>query len=220
TRGRIGVEIYPNPITEEYARELNLPRAGGAEVARVLPGGPSEAAGLQAGDVIVEYNGQPVVDDSDLVSRVLATRPGTTVPVKVVRTREVVTLNATVEELDLSTEVASAEGGPSGRGGRAQETNLGMSVAPLTPQAREQFGVPADRNGVVVVSTTPFGPADQATLQQGDVILSVQGTAVSTPDELQAAAANVSPGGIVRLIIWRASSDGEGAEILIRLRKP
>jgi serine protease Do len=220
TRGRIGVEIYPNPITEQYAKELNLPRVGGAEVARVLPGGPSEAAGIQAGDVIVEYNGEPVLDDNDLVSRVTATRPGTAVPVKVVRNRETITLNVTVEELDLSAEIASSSGSSPRRGGRAQETNLGMSVAPLTPQLREQYGVPADRNGVVVVSTTPFGPADQARLQEGDVILSVQGTSVSSPAELQAAAADVTSGGIVRLIIWRSSGDGEGAELLIRLRKP
>lgn len=218
TRGRIGVEIYGTPITEEYAKELNLPHVGGAEVRSVAPGGPSEKAGVQAGDVIVEYNGQPVRDNNDLVSRVMATRPGTTVPLKVVRNGKTLTLNVTVEELDLSAEAGTPETSVEPRSG-AQDTGIGVSVAPLSPRLREELGVPEHRNGVVVVETTPFGPAEQGGLQANDVILTVQGRSVSSPAEVREAVEAVPAGRIVRMVIWRPSGDGDGQEILIQIRK-
>src|SRR5690606_35621867 len=102
TRGRIGVVVFGRPISEEYAKQLGLPRAGGAEVERTTTGGPADKAGVMAGDVVVEFNSKPVRDDNELVSLVMATRPGSTVPIVVVRNGKSLTLNITVEELDLA----------------------------------------------------------------------------------------------------------------------
>jgi len=219
TRGRIGVVVFGRPISEEYAKQLGLPRAGGAEVERVTPGGPADQAGVVAGDVVVEFNGQAVRDNNELVSLVMATRPGTAVPVVVVRNGKSVTLNVTVEELDLADERASTDD-PTSRGPSAEDTALGMSIAPLTPQQQRQLRVPAGRGGAVVTDVTPFGPAAQGLVQPGDVILTVQGADVSSPAEVTAALAAVPAGRIARIVVWRVEPGASaGQEILVQIRK-
>ncbi len=215
TRGRIGVFVTARPLSEQDARDLGLPRAMGAEVTSVETGGPAARAGLRAGDIITEVNGQPVRDNTELVSLITATRPGTTIPLRVVRNKETMTLNVTVVELDLAAEqqVAARR---SARPGEAQpeETGFGMSVAPLTAQQRRQAQLPAEREGVVVVDVTPFGPAANAQIAPGDVILSFQGQAVSSPEQLSSAIDGLPTGRTARLIVWRA-----GEEQLVQVRK-
>ncbi len=220
TRGRIGVYIFPNPIDEDYSKELNLPHVGGAEVQAVTGGGPAETAGVKAGDVIVEFNGKAVRDNNELVATVAATRPGTTVPLKVVRNRKPLTLNVTVEELDLSTERAEADAPARRGGGAAQDTGVGMTVSPLTPQLQRQLRVPSGRGGAVIAEVNPTGAAAQSRLEPGDVILSVQGQEVSSPADVRSALDAVAAGRMARLLIWRAGPDGEpGQEQLVLLRK-
>ena len=74
----------------------------------MLPGGAAAKAGIEPGDVIVEYNGRPVTNSDELVKMVIATKPGTTVPVKVLRNKQERTLNVTVDELDLDAEQNAA----------------------------------------------------------------------------------------------------------------
>jgi serine protease Do len=75
TRGVIGVNVQVDPITKEEAKEFGLPNTNGAVLRSVTPGGPAEKAGLQAGDVIVEFNGRPVQNNDALVGMVVATKP-------------------------------------------------------------------------------------------------------------------------------------------------
>src|SRR4051794_6795734 len=112
SRGVIGVSISRDPITKQIADEFGLPNTNGALVSAVSPGTPAAKAGIQAGDVIVEYNGRPVTDSDSLVSMVVATKPGTTVPVTIYRQNKRQTLNITPDELDLE---AEANGGRSAR---------------------------------------------------------------------------------------------------------
>ena len=112
SRGVIGVSISRDPVTKEMAQELGLPNTSGAVVSAVNPGTPAAKAGIQAGDVIVEYNGRPVTDSDSLVTMVVATKPGTTVPVTIYRQNKRQTLSITPDELDLE---AEANGGRSPR---------------------------------------------------------------------------------------------------------
>src|SRR5438874_3036362 len=107
-RGRIGVSVVAVP-REDYA-EFGLKSRMGALVTQVPAGAAASKAGVEPGDVIVEYNGRPVQKSDDLVKMVVATKPGTTVPLKVMRNRQEKTLNVTVEELDLDAEQASRTG--------------------------------------------------------------------------------------------------------------
>lgn len=220
TRGRIGIGLLPRPITEQDAKDLGLPRAMGAEVASVERGSPAARAGLRAGDIIIEINGNPVRDNNELVSMVTATRPGTTVPVKLVRNKQTMSLNVTVGELDLAAEQQverSADVAPDAvvepRG-----TAFGMSITPVTPQVQRQTRLPSGQGGAVIAEVTPFGPAAQARLAPGDVLLSIQGQAVSTPDEVSAAIDAIPAGRVARVIVWRFAG-GEGQELLFQVRK-
>lgn len=225
TRGKIGVYVAPQPINEETSTELGLPHVGGAEIGSVAPGGPAEAAGIGAGDVVVEFNGKPVRSNDDLVSAVTATRPGTTVPLKVVRNRKTVTLNVTVQELDLAAEQGESDDAVAEpRGGSTQDTGLGISLNPVTPQVQNQLQVPNGRGGAVVGSVAPYSPADQGNLSVGDVILSIQGQTVSSPAEVTAALNAVQPGRTIRMIVWRFNPQarqrqGQGQEVLLQIRK-
>jgi serine protease Do len=219
TRGRIAVRLAPQPINEESAKELGLPRTGGAEIYSVEPGGPADKAGMKAGDVIIEYNGQSVNTQNALVSAVSSTRPGTTVPLKVVRDKKTLALSVTVQELDLEAEqrqVARAAD-PGGRSAAPRDSGVGMSLqdlAGLSRAERDQLELPAGRGGAVVVGVTPFSPAANAGLQEGDVILSFRGQPVRTAAELVSALEALPAGQTARMIVWRG-----GQEVLAQIRK-
>ena len=219
TRGKIGVVVIGRPLTEQYSKELGLPHVGGAEVSETASGGPADTAGVRAADVVVEFNGKPVRSNDELVSLVTATRPNTTVPMKVVRNRKTLTLNVTVEELDLAAEQGQ-QTQRSFRTDEPQDTGFGMSINPVTPQVRQTLKVPADRGGAVVVEVSPNGPAAQAGITSGDVVLSIQGQDVSTPTEVGSAIESVGAGGIARVIVWRVNPrTGGGREVFVPVRK-
>ncbi len=104
TRGVIGVEVNIDPLSKEVAKGLGLPDGNGALLRTIRPNGPAAKAGLQPGDVIVEFNGRPVKDSDALVGMVVTTKPGTSVPVTIYRAKQRNSLNVTVDELDLATE--------------------------------------------------------------------------------------------------------------------
>jgi serine protease Do len=202
----------------DYAKELGLPRPGGAEVQRVTRNSPASRAGVQVGDVIIEFNGKPV-DDKDLVSVVAGTKPGATVPMRVVRDGKTLTLNITVEELSLEAERGDpAPEAPAPEGEAPQETDFGMAIQGLSPAERRQLRLPSGRGGVVVSNVTPFGPAAQAGIVEDDVILSIAGSPVQTPGDVTEALGRLTNGRIARLIVWRMNGD-QGEELLVQLRK-
>ncbi len=105
TRGRIGVGIGAVPT--DAVDEFGLKDRNGAVVLNVAPGGAAAKAGLEPGDVIISYNGKPIRNRDELVAMVTATKPGTTVPMRVVRDRQERTISVTVEELDLDAETTA-----------------------------------------------------------------------------------------------------------------
>ena len=98
-RGRIGVTV--SAVPREGFEDFGLKSRTGAIVGSVLNGGAAQKGGIEPGDVITEYNGRPVPNRDDLVKMVIATKPGTSVPVKVLRNKQERTLNVTVDQLDL-----------------------------------------------------------------------------------------------------------------------
>src|SRR5690606_6250650 len=109
TRGRIGVQVSDVPSNAAQALGLDKPR--GAIAAAVEPGGPAARAGMEPGDVIVEYDGRAITDTRQLVDLVTATKPGSTVPVRVIRDGKPVTLEVAIEELTLVEEEQPPERG-------------------------------------------------------------------------------------------------------------
>jgi serine protease Do len=214
TRGRIGVSVTPVP--REDFQEFGLKSRAGAVVATVAPGGASAKAGLEPGDVIIEYNGRPVTGSDDLVKAVVATKPGTTVPVKIVRNKQEKTLNVTVDELDLA-----AEQGASNRGGHNENeqpedetgSGFGISLRDLTPSVARRLNMPTGRTGALVSDVDANGAA-AGFLRQGDVILAVNGRNVSSAGDARAELQKVPDGRIARILLWR----GDG-EVFVTVKK-
>jgi serine protease Do len=212
-RGRIGVSVQAVP--REGYEDFGLKLRQGAIVATVTSGGAAAKAGMEPGDVILEYNGRSVPNNSELVKMVVSTKPGTTVPIKILRNRQEKTLNVTVEELDLA-----AETGQSSRNNRdnnepAEEagSGFGITLSNVTPQMARRLQLPSGQTGALITDVDPNGPA-AAALRPGDVVLSVNRKPVSNAADAGRELAKIPSGRIAQLLLWR----GEG-EVFVTVRK-
>ncbi len=166
TRGWLGVLIQK--VTPDIAQSLGVEEARGALVADVVKEGPALAAGLKVGDVIIEFDGHPVHESNELPLMVARTPIGKTVSVKVLRDKDTKELTVTIAELK-DEEVASA--------GKPEGEKLGLTVQTLTPEIAQDLGV-TDIKGVVVTAAEQGGPAEDAGLRRGDIILEVTRQAI------------------------------------------
>jgi len=212
TRGRIGVQIAPVP--RDAFQDFGLKSRVGAVVSSVAPGGAADKAGIQPGDVIIEFNGRPVPNSNNLVNMVTATKPGTSVPVKVVREGKDRTLNVTVDELDLQ-----AERGRQGRSSEPAEPaeqgseSFGLTLGNLTPQRSRQLQLPSGQTGALVTEVDPSGPSAGA-LRPGDIITAVNRQPVTNATEAGRALRQVQAGRIAQILVWR-----DGAQVFVTVRK-
>jgi len=189
TRGWIGVQIQP--VTSEIADSLGMKTARGALVAEPQSGSPAQKAGIKAGDVIVSVNGEAVTDARNLARRISAMAPGTSVKLGIIRSGKEDTLTLTLGELPKERQ-ARAETEPRGSVG-VEVPKLGLSLAPARNGGE----------GVVVTQVDPSGTASDR-FQTGDVILDVNGKAVSSPAD-------------VRKAVTEAQSDGKRS-VLMRVK--
>ena len=203
TRGRIGVEIQSVP-RDEY-EGFGLTERMGAVVRSVVPGGPADQAGVRPGDVIIRYNGERIENTEDLQSRVVATRPDTTVPVVVVRTDGEVTLQVTIEELDLDAEGAQGSGSAQAAPENPSE-GFGMTLQDLTAEITNRLGLPRGTSGAVVVDVESGGAAEQTGVQPGDVVLSINRVEVSSAGEAIEQLDAIESGRTAFLLIQRGPS--------------
>ena len=213
-RGRIGVSVLAVP--REGFEDFGLKTRMGAVVAQVSPGGAAAKSGMEPGDVIVQFNGRPIKNNDELVRMVVATKPGTNVPVKVLRNKQEKTLNVTVEELDLEAEQNTprrpqtddpAQSDEQGAGG------FGLTLDNVTPQMARRLRLPSGQTGAVISDVEPDGPS-AGRLRPGDVILSVNRKAVSSASEAARALQLVPSGRIAQILVWR----GDG-EVFVTVKK-
>jgi len=178
-RAKLGVTVQG--ISADMAASLGLPSAKGALVSDVEDGSPAAHAGIKQGDVITQFNGKPVMDSNQLRNEISSTTPGSTVSLQVLRNGRTENVSATLGELFAKRERSESTGENRGEG------KFGMGVEPLTPDLAEQVGVPRSTQGVVVTDLDPSGIAADSGLQEGDVIVKVDGKSVKTVDELKSA---------------------------------
>ncbi|HET7592464.1 MAG TPA: DegQ family serine endoprotease [Rhodanobacteraceae bacterium] len=196
SRGMIGVSIQT--VTEGIAKSKGLKQAQGAVVAQVQPDGPAAKAGLQVGDVITGFNGHEIYESSQLPPAVAMTSPGTEATMSIIRDGKPRTLKLKVGEMPrngLSTELIA--GAPAATSGSKL---LGLSVQDITPQIRQQLGY-SGKGGVVI--TDVEGPAADAHLSPGDVVLRVGNKPVDNVAAFKRETANVKPGSVVLLLVSR-----------------
>jgi serine protease Do len=197
-RGWMGVSIQA--VTEDLAKTFGMPEARGAYISDVQEGSPAEKAGLKAEDVVVAVDGRPVEDNSDL-SRYIASRPpGSTVRLRVRRDggeRDIsVTLGTFPDEGEDGGDDAGAEG-------RARH---GMSLRDLTPELADRLNAPRGTRGVVIMDVESGSNAEEAGLQRGDIIVSVNGQAVEDVGDFEAAVEKARADGVARVRIRRGQA--------------
>jgi serine protease Do len=193
--GYLGISM--NDVTPENASFFNLKEATGAIVAQVTPDSPASRAGLKSGDVIDELNGQKVLNGGALQVAVSEDTPGTTITLGILRNGSPQALTLKVGEFHKDAEVAA-----NGDSASPQKGKLGLAVAELTPDVRQQLHIPSDVKGVAIQSVRPASPADEASLAPGDVILEVNRHPVVSAEQFVNEAHANPAGKDLLLLVW------------------
>lgn len=195
-RGRIGVQI--GEVTKDVAESLGLEKAQGALVQRVEPGGPAEKAGLQAGDIIVKFNGAPIEKSTDLPRQVGNTKPGTQATATVWRKGNYRDVPLTVTELEAP-KVAQVEE----KKAKPQQTvnSLGLVVGELTEAQKKEFRVDS---GVVVEAVE--GAAARAGLRPGDIVQRLNNVDITDAAQFNSLVQKLEPKKMSVLLVRRGES--------------
>lgn len=193
--GHIGIGI--SDVTPENAKFFGDSTAMGGVVTQVEPDSPGAKAGLQIGDVITEIDGHKVSDAGELQVVVGEKQPGTKIELTVLRNGKTMTVPVTLEALGSH----SAEGGNSSGEGQGK-MRWGLGLGNLRPEMRDQLEAPHDIHGAVIEQVQPGSSADNAGLQQGDIILEVNRHKVQSASDVQQALSSVAKGQDALLLVW------------------
>ncbi|HEU4956729.1 MAG TPA: Do family serine endopeptidase [Sphingomicrobium sp.] len=217
-RGYLGVGLQP--LDENIADSLGLPKDRGEIVRSVVPGEAAARAGIQQGDVILKVGGRDVTPDETVSYLIANSAVGSRVPLEIIRDGRRQTLQVQVGQRPTEEELARQAGG-----GQDQEqalgeeapvapgTALGLSLQPLNEQIIRALNLPVSTRGVVITSIDPGSDAAEKGIRRGDVIISVNRQAVTSPAQVQAAvdSARRAGRGSVLLLVKR----GQGPEAFV-----
>ena len=167
-RGWLGVSIQE--VTPDLAKQFGMKEARGALVNEVIPDSPAAAAGIQGGDIITAFNGKAVDSPSTLRNTVAQTLVGKSVKVDVLREKKSVTVDVKISEQPK--DIAQAEGETTQGDGKDMAL-AGVEVRNLTPDIARQLGLPPGTTGVVIAGVEQGSAAEEAGLQEGDVIMQI-----------------------------------------------
>jgi len=192
-RGWLGVLIQD--VTRELAESFGMDKPRGALVAKVLKDSPAEKAGLEVGDIITRFNGEPVVRSSNLPPLVGISPVGEKVRVEILRKGQVNTLKVTLGKLPDEDEMQIA-----GEPGTTNEARLNITVMDLTAEQRQKLEI---KEGGVIVQRIQAGPARKAGIRRGDVILMINNVNVKDAKHFSDISADLPVGKSVPLLVQR-----------------
>ena len=199
TRGWLGVTIQN--VDRNLAESFGLDRPRGALISQLAPGGPAEKAGLEPGDIILEFGGEGIETSSDLPHVVGLIAPGTEVDVRIVRNRKERKIDVEVGGLDADDDIGEAYGrGPADEEGSGK---LGIGIEEAPPEMLSRWDLDG---GVLVRSIEPGSPADRAGLMPGDVITAVGSSPVRSLDAFIEILAGLEAGDSIPLRLMRRGS--------------
>ncbi len=196
TRGWMGVGIQD--LTAELAQYYGLKDQKGVLVTQVFPGDPADKAGIKVKDVIVAVDGKPVGTSRELSSAVAGMPVGKEVPVQILRDGKEQTVKVQL------TERKDTE--PTVKGATPEADELGIRAADLNPEVARRFGIDENEKGVLVTGVKSGSKADQAGLQQGDIVKEVNRAAVQSVKELTAEFGKAKPGDSVPFLVKRGTT--------------
>ena len=198
SRGMLGVTMQP--VDDDIVKAFQLQNGAGAAVVEVTPDSGAAKAGIQPGDIILSYDGKALRQAADLPPLVGMTKPGSTVPVEILRNGKKQTLQVVISEAKRDKNAVNNQSSNSPAAHSGSDA-LGLTVESLDNDTREQLGLKSGQ-GVVISDVT--GPvAAQAGLQAGDVILMVNQQKVASVAEFRAATKSVKAGSTVLLLVRR-----------------
>ncbi|GEP01052.1 Do family serine endopeptidase [Methylobacterium haplocladii] len=207
-RGYLGVQIQP--VTQDIADSLGLQKAKGALVNSTESGTPASKAGLKTGDVIEKVDGKPIDDAKELSRKIAGLKPGTKVELAYLRNGK--SDVATVELGTLPTDLKAARSDDEGGFANNGQPRLGLGLAPA-----DEVGLGS--SGVAVVRVDPEGPAAAKGIEQGDVILDVAGTNVSSPADVAAQIRTAESNGRKAVLMRVKNSKGVTRFVAVSLSK-
>jgi serine protease Do len=198
TRGYLGVGVQP--LTGALARQFDLKNDNGALIDEVKPDSPAAKAGLQNGDVILQFNGKPITDGRRLQLAVADIAPRTKIPVRIWRDGAAKTVDVVVKEIPGEEQLAKSGSSESS----SNDTLNGVAVTDLNPQTRQQYSVAKNVQGAVVTQVDPTSAAADAGVKEGDVIMEINKHPVRSADDAVRLTTNVKDK-ITLLRVWSAN---------------
>jgi serine protease Do len=206
-------------VSDEIAETMGLDKPHGALIAGMTDGGPAAKAGVQNGDVVLTFDGRPVADNRALPRLVADAPVGKTVNIEVLRKGQRKTMPITVQRLVEDEKVASVDNKTPAKPGAPKPpvtVNLGMTLAPVSPDSRRRFRLDPKVQGVVVTEVDADSPAGQKNIRAGDVITEVAQQKVISPDEVSAKLDAERKAGH-KVVLLQVSRGGELTFIGVRL---
>jgi serine protease Do len=197
TRGRIGVVIQP--LSKELADGFGLPRTQGALVNSVEKGGPADKAGVEAGDVILRFDGKTVASSEDLPRIVGATRPGSKVTMQIWRNKG--TRDVQVVVAEMQDERAARQSRRGGKPPSTMPSQFGLTLSDLSDAQKSELKV----SGGVLVENVQ-GAGQRAGVRRGDVILAINNQDVKSVEQFNQMMAQFDKGRIVALLVRRGAN--------------
>jgi serine protease Do len=193
-RGWLGVTIQA--LTPELSKQFGLGDEKGVLVGDVVEDSPAAKAGIQRGDVIVEFDGKEVKDVTNLRNMVAGTEPNTGVSLKLVREGRPNTVQVKIVEMFSEVQTASKTSG--------NHLN-GISVQALTPQLRESLDIPKRITGVVIADIEDGSPAD-GILMKNDVIVEINRNRITNMNEYEKVISQITSDQNLLILIFRKGS--------------
>src|SRR5687767_1869033 len=204
-RGFMGVNIQD--VNPALAQEFDLKSNDGALVADVTVGSPAEKAGIKAGDIITKFNGKPVRDSRQLKLQVAQASPNAKVPIEVLRDGSTKTLTVQLKEFPRSGLASTSRRSNDSGGAEAEETLKGVTVGNVDAHARQQFDIPSEIKGALVIGIDESSTAYEAGLREGDVILEMNRKPVtSAEDAVELSAKNDRKGSVLLRVFSRGGT--------------
>ena len=184
-RGMLGVQIQP--VTDDISNSLSLGSTKGALVAQVEPNSSASKAGVQSGDVIKTVDGKDIPTVRDLTRTIAAYTPGSTVKLGLVRDGKDMTVSAKLGDYaNMNKQAKADEDNDRSQDSKVSPGSFGFSLAPISPEARQQLGIKDGIKGALIASVEQGSPAEDQGLRAGDIIQQVGQQSVDGPKDAAA----------------------------------
>ena len=225
-RGYLGVGI--GPVTDDFAAALGLPRNRGEVVQTVVDGEAAQKAGIEPGDVVISVNGKDVTPDQTLSFLVANVKPGTTIPVTLIRDGKQRTIKLKVGTRPSAEEIAQSQ--MFGDDGEEDEMNapldqeeflaekLGLGVVPINPAIARQLGVSAETTGLAIAAVDQNSDAARKGIQRRDIILSANYRPVTSTEQLEAIVRDAEGEGRNAVVLRVQRARGPAGYVAVRIQ--